>query len=209
MEEIAIQWSAIWEEKSFRNKSIIGFIILIVIFGFFPFFFEIIEKRNGFVLNDPLLALLPAYDLSIPIFAVIWSMSIFIVIRCFQDPDFFILLMWSFILLCLTRMVSISLVALNAPEGIVILKDPIVSIFYGKRYITKDLFFSGHTSTQFLFFLCLSKRTDKIIALIASIAIGVMVLIQHVHYTIDVVAAPFFAFLVYKLAISLFSSHHS
>jgi hypothetical protein len=209
MEEIAIHWSAIWEEKSFRNKSIIGIIVLIVIFSFFPFFFEIIEKRNGFVLNDPLLALLPAYNLSIPIFAVIWSMSIFIVIRCFQDPDFFILLMWSFILLCLSRIVSISLVALNAPEGIVTLKDPIVSIFYGKRYITKDLFFSGHTSTQFLFFLCLRKRTDKIIALIASVAIGVMVLIQHVHYTIDVVAAPLFAFLVYKSAISLCRSHHS
>ena len=207
MEEIAIQWSAIWGERSFRNKTILGFIILIVIFGFFPFFFEVIEKRNGFVLNDPLLTLLPAYDLSIPIFAIIWSMATFVAVRCFQSPDFFILLMWSFILLSLARIVSISLVALNAPEGIVILRDPIVSIFYGKRYITKDLFFSGHTSTQFLFFLCLSKRNDKIIALIATIAIGVMVLIQHVHYTIDVAAAPFFAYFVYKLAISLCRNH--
>jgi len=209
MEEIVIHWSAIWGEKSFRSKSIIGIIVLIIIFGFFPIFFELIERRNGIVLNDPFLEILPAYDLSVPIFAIIWSMSALIVIRCFQDPDFFIVLMWSFILLSLTRIISISLVALNAPDGIVILRDPIVSLFYGKRYITKDLFFSGHTSTQFLFFFCLSKKTDKIMALIASIAVGVMVLIQHVHYTIDVVAAPFFAFLVYKLAISICKSHHS
>lgn len=209
MEEIVVQWSAIWEEKSFRIKSITGVIVLIIIFGFFPIFFELIERRNGIVLNDLLLAVLPAYDLSVPIFAIIWSMSVLVVIRCFWDPDFFIVLMWGFILLSLTRIVSISLVALNAPEGIVILRDPIVSLFYGKRFITKDLFFSGHTSTQFLFFFCLNKRSDKIIALIASVAIGAMVLIQHVHYTIDVVAAPFFAFLVYKSALSICKNIHS
>lgn len=203
MEGKAVRWTAQWEEKSFRTKSITGMLVLIAIFVFFPFFFAIIEKRNGIVLNDILLSYLPACDLSVPIFGIIWSMSVLIIIRCFQDPDFFILVMWSFVLLCLARIVSISLVQLNAPEGIVTLKDPIVSVFYGKRYITKDLFFSGHTSTQFLFFLCLPRRRDKVIALFSTIVIGIMVLVQHVHYTIDVVAAPFFAFLVYKSAISI------
>ena len=43
---------------------------------------------------------------------------------------------------------------------------------------------------MFLMFLCLKKRTDKIFAIIATIIIGISVLLQHVHYTIDVFMAP-------------------
>jgi hypothetical protein len=43
---------------------------------------------------------------------------------------------------------------------------------------------------MFLMFLCLKKKTDKILALLATIMIGIAVLLQHVHYTLDVVMAP-------------------
>ena len=70
---------------------------------------------------------------------------------------------------------------LNPPEGLIAIEDPISNYFYDSKFITKDLFFSGHTASMFLMFLCLKKRTDKIFAIIATIIIGISVLLQHVH----------------------------
>ena len=102
---------------------------------------------------------------------------------------------------------SITLTALNAPKGFIELVDPVVSnIFYRHTLISKDLFFSGHTSTAFLMFLCLTKKFDKIFAFIATLIIASLLLIQHVHYSVDIFAAPVFAFISYLISKKIISS---
>ncbi len=88
-------------------------------------------------------------------------------------------------------MISIYLVALDPPDGLIKLIDPLTSLTYGGRgiFMTKDLFFSGHTSNLFMFYLCLQKRRDKLFVLLGCIIVAVLVLVQHVHYSIDVIAA--------------------
>lgn len=194
-----MRWKEAWKGK-FRTAFCAGFIILILILAFFPVFFQWIEKRKGITLHDPLLAALPAYDLSIPIFILIWSMTILILVRCIQSPLTCFLFLWGYIFLCLSRMLTLALVPLAPPVGLIELKDPLTNIFYGGKFIATDLFYSGHTATQFLIFLCLSRRTDKLIALSSTIAIIIMLLLQHVHYTIDIGAALLFSFLVYRAA---------
>jgi len=65
------------------------------------------------------------------------------------------------------------------------------------------LFFSGHTATVFLLFLCLKKKQDKWLALGGSVLTGFLLLVQHVHYTIDVLAAPVFTYFIYISAVQL------
>ena len=194
-----VKWKEVWKYRSFRQTTIIGVIVFTVLLIIFPFFFNIIESKKGFEMSDPFLDSIPAINLSIPIFIIIWGMGIFTVYRCIQDPSIFIMFLWGFIGMSLLRIITISFLTLEPPYSLVELKDPVTSIFYGNKFITKDLFFSGHTATQFLMFLSFQKKSDKILALISTIAIGIMVLFQHVHYTVDVIAAPLFTFIAYKL----------
>lgn len=197
----AIAWRKAWANRKFRIKIIIGSIVFLGILLSFPYFFAIIELREGMVLNDPLLKLIPAVDVSALTFIFIWSVILFFLFRCIQDPAFFVLGFTSLILLFLSRMITISLFPLNPPEGLIPLIDPVSNLFYGGPHVfmTKDLFYSGHTSTQFMIFLCFSKKRDKGIALFSSIVVGMLVLIQHVHYSIDVIAAFVLTYFVYLL----------
>jgi hypothetical protein len=48
-------------------------------------------------------------------------------------------------------------------------------------------------------YFCLPKKGDKILALLASLIVGCLLLVQHVHYTIDVLAAPVFVYLLNRV----------
>ncbi|MEY3739260.1 MAG: hypothetical protein RL544_2038 [Bacteroidota bacterium] len=194
-----ISWSKAWQERRFRNKTIIALLLVTIILTLLPTFFAFIEKREGMVLQDYLLDVIPAMDVSIPTFIIIWSMVILVLYRIYQNPRLFLVVAYGFILMCLARILTISLLPLNPPTGIITLQDPIANIAYGGNgiFITKDLFYSGHTGNMFLFFLCLEAKWDKIIALTASFLIGLLVLIQHIHYSIDVFAAFIFTYFIY------------
>jgi len=62
------EWQEAWQETSFRRKLITGLLVVALIAMAFPIFFQSIEKRNGIVVNDLLLNVLPPYDVSVPIF---------------------------------------------------------------------------------------------------------------------------------------------
>lgn len=191
---IALAWRNAWANPVFRKKTIIGSVFLVIMLACFPIFFTAIEARNGVQLDDFLLDYLAPIDVSVFTFIIIWGMTLFLWVRCMQKPAVFLVALYSLILLFVVRMITISLVPLNPPVGLIPMRDPISSLFYGgpKVFITKDLFFSGHTSTQLMIYYCLEKKRDKMIALLSTLTVGILVLIQHVHYTIDVVAAFLF-----------------
>jgi membrane-associated phospholipid phosphatase len=194
-----ISWSEAWQLRSFRNKTIIALLLVAIILIMLPTFFAFIEKRDGMVLQDYVLDAIPAMDVSIPTFTIIWSVVLLVFYRIYQNPRLFLLVAYGFILMCVLRMLTISLLPLNPPPGLIVLKDPIANIAYGGNgiFITKDLFYSGHTGNMFLFFLCLQHKWDKIIALTASFLVGILVMVQHIHYSIDVIAAFLFTFFIY------------
>jgi membrane-associated phospholipid phosphatase len=68
-----------------------------------------------------------------------------------------------------------------------------------------DLFFSGHTGLPFLIALIFWNHLYvRTLFLAASVVFGVIVLLSHLHYSIDVFAAFFITYSIYHIAIRLF-----
>jgi len=194
-------WSKAWRIPSFRRKLWAGFIVLAVIFTSLPFFFQRIEARDGLFFADLILQKLPAHNVSAAVFFLIWSCCLILLVRFYQDPMILLVTLWAYNGVTLVRMACIALISLNPPADFIPLADPITNYFYGGHYITHDLFFSGHTTTVFLIFLCLKKNIDRLYALVSSILLGFLLLIQHIHYSIDVLAAPVFTYAVFRLTL--------
>jgi hypothetical protein len=168
-----------------------------------PFFFNYIEKRDGVLLNDWLLAHIPAHNVSVLIFTFIWGMMLLLFARSLYKPSILITYCFTLAFVTIARISCIYLVPLTPPVGLIPLTDPLTGVFYGEASITKDLFFSGHISTMMMVYFCLEKKSDKTIALLSTIAVAVLLLVQHIHYTIDVVTAPIVVYAFYTLTIHL------
>jgi hypothetical protein len=193
-------WKQTISESSNRLKLIVGSALIFIILVMMPQFFNKIEKRDGVVLNDWVLAQIPSHNVSVAIFVIIWGMALLILYRALYNPKIYIVYVWALIVVSLVRMATISFVALNPPIGLIPLADPLTGIFYGEHMITKDLFFSGHIATLTLIFLCLDKKRDKIIGVFAILIVACLLLVQHIHYTIDIVASPIITYTCYRLA---------
>lgn len=196
-------WKAALENKRYKSRLITGGILFIAVMCSFTPFFQYIQKREGVVMHDYLLERITPVNVSMPLMLCIWAAALIIIIRVINCPGIFLKFLWFFVLLSLFRFTTILLVALNPPAGIITIVDPLSTMFYGKTFITKDLFFSGHTATVFGIFLCLQKKADRLFVLCLSVAVGILVLVQHMHYTVDVLCAPVFAYAAYWLALKI------
>jgi hypothetical protein len=194
-------WSEDWKKPTFR----ISFLMAMLSFSIFPWkaatYFQWIQHREGIVLNDFILDLIPAKNVSYPIFSIIYCTVIYLIIRLLQTPKIFVWFAWAFNLETAFRFLTIFLVALNPPLGIVDLHDPVATLFiYGENMaITKDLFFSGHTATMVFACYFLPQKKEKILAIILTVLLVMCLLVQHVHYTIDIAMAPLFTLLSVRI----------
>ena len=188
---IPTAWSNAWQDKQFQWRLILA----LGVFSIFPFkaadYFQWIQKREGAVWPDLILAQIPAANLSYPIFGIIYLSAIYLIIRLIATPHKFIWFACEFNIETIFRFASIYLVPLNPPVGLVDLHDPLAELFiYGDSIaITKDLFFSGHTATMVFVCYFLTGIERKISLALTGILISLL-LIQHVHYTWDILAAP-------------------
>ena len=108
----------------------------------------------------------------------------------------------------LFRVLTLFFVPLDSPESIIPLHDEILThTFYAGGENLKDLFFSGHAATLFLFYFFTVNKVLKYLFLAAAISVSIGVVVQHVHYSYDVIAAPIFAYIAYKL-VTKFSKHY-
>jgi hypothetical protein len=189
-----------WSSEHLRRNAWLSFGLLLPVLFILPRFLDFVEHRPGVTLPDPLLGLLPTSDLTWLIFGCIYGAIVVAVTILLRRPESFLLAARTYALMAIVRMMAMWLVPLDPPPGMIALKDPFVEFFGSGVTLTRDLFFSGHTSTLVMFALVMPSRGWKTLFALLAAIVGTSVLIQHVHYSIDVLAAPFFAFGAFALA---------
>ncbi len=91
------------------------------------------------------------------------------------------------------------------PEGLLLAPTAITRYFN----FTGDLFFSGHTGFPFLLSLLFwEQKTLRRVFLLTSIGFAVVVLLGHVHYSIDVFGAFFITYSTYAIAKKIFQADY-
>ena len=192
-------WKTFFQNKQNRTEFIITILIVIPIVLGLSQFLTFVEQREGAVLNDPLLNLFIPIDLTWFTFALIYLSLIIYLITIIKEPNKLLIAVQTYGLIVLFRTAAMYLTPFAAPENILLLNDPFVQLFGDGDILTKDLFFSGHTATLFLLVLLTENKILKSVFLIATLLVASAVLIQHVHYSIDVFAAPFFTYASYRI----------
>jgi hypothetical protein len=195
-------WRTALQVRNFRIKISIAALLLAGCALAAPVLFKFIQYRQGVVLNDYILSVLPSLDLSNWIFLILYVLILFSIYTLLADPHHFLLTLQAYIILTIFRFITLLVTPLEPPENISVLSDPLVDyLFYQEPTpITKDLFFSGHTAILVLFALSLPSVVSRMVLSIGASAVGVMLLVQHAHYTVDVLAAPLFAWGALQLA---------
>ncbi|GGG38066.1 phosphatase PAP2-related protein [Hymenobacter glacieicola] len=208
MVSTSLTWPEAWRHGTFRRRLLLVLGLLLGLAAALPRFFAWVQARPGYRLPDPLLAALPAHDVSGPTFLVIYLGIAGGVALLLPRPLRLLRALTAYLLLHGFRCLTLALLPLEPPAGLVLLRDPLVDqLFYAAPApITKDLFFSGHTATLLLLALAVPAGWPRRALLVATLAIAVLVLVQHAHYTYDVLAAPLFTGLSFWLASQLTAS---
>ena len=177
-------------------------LLLLGLLPIVPHFYHFIQARPGRLLPDPLLALLPVRDVSTPTFALIYGCVVATLGYLVPRPYQLLRALWAYYFLQLLRMGTLWLLPLEPPTALVLLHDPVMDHVFEvtTQPIIRDLFFSGHTATMALLALVGPGQRWRIALGLMTVAVGLLVLVQRVHYTYDVLAAPFFAWAAYWLA---------
>ena len=167
-----------------------------------PHFYHFIQARPGRLLPDPLLTLLPIHDVSAPTFTLIYGCVAATLVYLLPRPLLLLRALWAYYFLQLLRMLTLWLLPLEPPLTLLLLHDPVMDRIFEvtTQPIIRDLFFSGHTATMALLTLVGPGRRWRATLALMTVAVGLLVLVQRVHYSYDVLAAPFFAVLAYWLA---------
>jgi len=197
LENIRLTWKPFLSSSQFRIKFFVTVIFLLVALFTHRRFLDFAEARTGVSIPDPILKLYSPVDLTWLIFGLIYLCLVIGIIALIKNPEKLLLAFQVYTAVVVVRIIAMYLVPFEAPEKIIVLKDPFVEMFGSGESLTKDLFFSGHTATLFLLFLVVESKRLKYIFLLSAVVAGVSIVLQHVHYVIDIFAAPFFTYVCF------------
>ncbi len=188
--------------RSPKNLALLlfSFVLTIICLSFTAKFICAVEHRSGFAFDDPILSLFEPMDVTWLVFSVLYSSVIFSFFYLLRTPKLLTLGFLGYGLLISLRIVGMYLLPLDPPKTTLPLHDPLIEYFGTTVTLTKDLFFSGHSSLMFYLFFLVPSRHLKIPLLIGALIVSGGVLLQHVHYSIDVFVAPFMAYSSYATA---------
>jgi len=193
-----------WFDKYFRFSAPFAllFFTLSIVANYYAGIYATSRASN--YVEDIVLSNIPAFD--VDIFFVYGAVLLVAVIfwLCFGNPKRIPFLLHSLTLFIFIRAAFVSMTHLGPFPTAILVDD--VQIFFSKYFLFGgDLFFSGHTGIPFLMALMFWHRPMlRYLFLAWSVFFGVIVLLGHLHYTIDVASAFFITYGIYHAALWFF-----
>lgn len=166
--------------------------------------------KGGIQLADPVMSILPTVDFSAVIFFIAYTAILIFIGHILTYPKLILPAARAFLAVFALRVCFILLVPLQPPAGMIALNDPFIDNVVGfNNEVHNDLFFSGHISDLVFFALCSRLKSIKILMVMAAVPVAVMLVAQRVHYTADIIAAPFFVYACYAFFVKKYSRKFS
>lgn len=155
-----------------------------------------LENRPGIAVYDPVLEWLPAMDVSEAIFWVMYPVLFAGYALAARDPKRLAIAFCAHGFMYLFRFICILCLPLNAPADLIVLRDPVVDFMhFHSVFLRRDLFYSGHFASVFLFFILAGQAWYRWLFLAGAAAVGALILVQHIHYSYDILGAIPFSYL--------------
>jgi hypothetical protein len=196
----------LWKQDILAHKqklaiSCIFFLVAIV----FKFISGAYTERKGFASpRDLILDNIPVINLSmIYVWLFVLVLFIFFFYPLIYNPRKLHYSIGLFSLLLMVRSGFTVLTHFKIPaEAVAINYSPgIFDIFS----FTNDLFFSGQVGLAFMaFWIYRHNKYIRYFMLFSSITLGIVSLLMHIHYSIDVLSAFFISYAVYKIGDAIF-----
>jgi len=197
-ETTRLAWREAWTDARLRVQVITAPVLLWLVLRELTRFLVWVERRPGAPLDDPILALVTPRDATWLVFGLIYVAILLTLADVWREPRVLVIGVQSYVLMIVLRMAAMYVTALDPPTDMIAMRDPLIEGVATGTLLTRDLFFSGHTSTVFLMFLVARNPRTKPVLFACAAGVAVGVLLQHVHYTVDVLVAPLFAFASYR-----------
>lgn len=198
--DFKFNWKKFFSKKvNFLELSFAICYFLLISF-LFKKYLVVYETIPGIQLYDVLLNFFKPADVSLYIFVILYTVIFYNYLFLLAYPRMLVCFFIFYSTCLLIRFILLTFINLEPPLMYVEFSDPILSSStYEGIKITKDLFFSGHMVTAFCAYFAMPNRKIKILYLVASIVLALLLIIQHVHYTIDIVGAYVAVFLIYRV----------
>lgn len=187
-----------WRYYSSLLEAILLFIVSVYVTHLASRYAEI--KASNYV-EDIILSNTRVFDFELIFVHGAIMLSLFVVVLCLffrKTAPFLIKAVSLFIII---RAMFVSLTHLGPYPTKLVLDSGLLNFITSGN----DLFFSGHTGLPFLVALIFwNHKYVRTLFLISSVVFGVIVLLSHLHYSIDVFAAFFITYSIYHIAIKIF-----
>jgi hypothetical protein len=197
--QIAQAWKTSLKDTSFTLKLLLTPGLFFIYSAVTQRLGNYVEMRKGVQLEDNLLQFFPSIDFSAPVFFLLYTSLALVVVTHLNKPKIILRIIEMHFAVAIVRQLCILAVALDPPAGIIVLRDLFLENTVYPRHspLTKDLFFSGHVASIWIYFLCAERKYLKSYFVCAALLMSFMILCMRVHYTYDVYGAFLFTTLIY------------